>query len=348
MRVFLFVVVFALAACGGSSDDVDAGSGDAGTDDSGVVDAGRGDAGEDGGVIRDPYPHACTYARDLEADGRYDWVSVYELDDEGRVLRDETDSDGDHAVNYVTVFTYDDEGRVLKRELDEDNDGEIDVEYTTEYRDDGQIERTIDYDAAGEMIAGLDYVYDDDGFLIELLGDLAGEDTHGHDSRMTFENDENGCVIASTLDRFNDGQIEESTTRVVDDACRQLELASDRFDDGTVDFLRVVTYDDDGHELTATHTEGGEVTLERTTSWENGLKQEQVDEHGTSRDVITWQYDEAGNLIRIDDDKFDDGMAVSITKLEVDSRGNVLYEFIDDRGDGHPDDMAAYTYDCWE
>jgi hypothetical protein len=351
MRVFPFVVVVAaIVGCGGGSEavEVDAGAGDAGAGDAGATDGGAGDAGADASVSRDPYPHACTYARDNQADGLYDWIAIYDLDAAGNVLRDETDADGDRSVDFVNVMKYDDEGRIVRRELDEDNDGEIDFEYRTEYRDDGQIERTRDYDSAGEMIAGLEYIYDDDGFLIEMAGDLPGEHTHGEDSLMTFENDADGCLIATALDRYADGEVEESTVRENDAACRPLMVDIDRFDDGTVDTVWLSEYDEDGNQVHEKHVDQGITVLERTSTWENGLKVRMVEVHGTSRDVTRYDYDSAGNLVRVENDKFDDGMFIEVTTYELDSRGNVLYSFIDDRGDGHPDDMAAYTYDCWE
>jgi YD repeat-containing protein len=344
MRLFLLVVATALVGCAGSSREVDAGA-----DDASVLDASPHDGGSaDAGMVRDPYPHACTYARDNEADGLYDWVVVYELDDEGRVLREETDTDGDRLVNFVQLKAYDDEGRLVRRELDEDNDGEVDFEYTTEYRDDGQIASTADYDGAGELIAALEYIYDDDGFLIEMFGDLPSEDTHGEDSRMTFENDAEGCLTSSTLDRYADDQIELSTVRESDEACRPLRIAIDLFADGTIDREWRATYDDDGNQLTETRIESDVIVLERDITWEVGRKVRVVDEHGTSRDVIRYDYDRAGNLVRIENDRFDDGIGVEVTTYELDDRGNVLYVLVDDRGDGHPDDMTAYTYDCWQ
>ena len=129
---------------------------------------------------------------------------------------------------------------------------------------------------------------------------------------------------------------------------RQLEVAADQWDDGTVDSVWIKTYDDDGNELTVEQVHADETVLERTNTWENGLLMRQVEVHGTSTDVITYVYDEAGNLLRIEDDKFDDGLALEVTTYQIDHRGNILYEFIDERGDGHPEDMSAYTYDCWD
>lgn len=349
MRVFPFVVVVAaIVGCDGGSEavEVDAGADGGATDGGG--DGGTDPAGADASVVRDPYPHPCTYARDHQADGHYDWIAIYELDAQGRVLRDETDADGDRSVNFVNVMEYDDEGRIVRRELDENNDGEVDFESRTEYRDDGQIERTTDYDGEGEMIAGLEYIYGDDGVLIEMAGDLPGEHTHGEDSRMTFEHDADGCLIATALDRYADGKIEETIERENDGACRPLMVTIDRFDDGTIDLVLQSEYDDDGNQLLERHVDQGMIVLERTITWENGRKVRLVEEHGTSRDVVRYRYDSAGNLERIENDIFDDGMAIEVTTFELDSRGNVLYEFIDDRGDGHPDDMSAYTYDCWE
>jgi hypothetical protein len=64
--------------------------------------------------------------------------------------------------------------------------------------------------------------------------------------------------------------------------------------------------------------------------------------------VTTYHYDEAGNLLRVEDDVFDDGHAIATTTYEIDGRGNVLFELIDSRGVGHPDKLSTFTYDCWE
>jgi len=319
-----------------------------------LADASDGDAGAGDAAVRDPYPHACTYTRDLDADGDDDWAVTYELDDEGRVTRDETDADGDGALDFINVTTYDDEGRQLTRELDEDADGELDVEYTTEYRDDGQPERNVDYDAEGEVISMTDFVYDEDGFLIEMLGVLPATSAHdhgdgaGHASLMTFENDDNGCVIATARDDHQDGVIELSTSREVDEDCNPREIAADDLDDGEVDRVWTTTYDDAGRVLIEKFIERGVMRIRRETTWQGDLKVREVEQRGADTTVKAYAYDDAGNLIRVEADAHDDGVGVETTKYEIDGRGNVLRVTIDDRGDGVTDDISAYTYGCWE
>jgi len=338
MKHFVWVVALALVACAESSSNVDGGE-DAGDD--------AGDSA-DAGVTRDPYPHACTYERDRDADGAHDWVSTYELDGDGRVLREEMDSDGDGDLNFVNVMTYDDEGREILRELDEDADGEPELSYETEYRSDGQIARTVDFHHETE-IASVDYVYDDDGFLIERVGNLPDGHTHGGaGSRTTYENDENGCPVVTTQDDYDDGMIELIMMSEVDEQCRPLEIASDQFGDGEVDWVWSATYDDDGQVLTEKQVEGDTTTFFRETEWDGDLMLRQVETRGTSTDVTEYFYDEAGNLERVMDDPFGDGAAIDMTLYENDARGNALRVLMDDHGDGVVDDIATYSFDCWE
>lgn len=319
-----------------------------------LADAGDRDAGAGDAAVRDPYPHPCTYTRDLDADGDDDWGVSYELDDEGRVTRDETDADGDGTLDFINVTTYDDKGRQLTRELDADADSELDVKYTTEYRDDGQPERNVDYDAEGEVLSMTDYVYDENGYLIEMRGVLPSTSSHdhgdgaGHESLMTFENDDNGCVIATVRDDHHDGMIELSTTSEVDEDCNPLEIKFDDLDDGEVDRVWTTTYDDAGRVLVEKLVERGVMRLRRETAWEGDLKRREVELRGAQTTVTTYAYDAAGNLIRVEADAHDDGVGVETTEYEIDHRGNVLRVTIDDRGDGVLDDISAYTYDCWE
>jgi len=304
--------------------------------------------------VSGPYPHACTYVRDHNADGADDWIVAYELDGEGRVTREETDADGDGSLDFINVTTYDDQGRPLKRELDEDADGELDIEYTTKYRADGQLDRTVDYDADGEVIAMTEYVYDDDGLLIEMVGALPATSSHdhsggsGHDSLMTYEYDENDCVIATVRDDHDDGMIELSTTREVDEDCNPLEIAADDGDDGEVDRLWTTTYDDDGRVVLETFVERGVTRIRRATTWDGDLKLREVEMRGADTTVTTYTYDDAGYLLLVENDVHDDGLGIETTKYENDARGNVLRVTIDDHGDGVIDDVSVYTYACWE
>jgi hypothetical protein len=333
MKHLAWVVALGLVACSSGSDSADGGD-----------DAEQGDAG----VTRDPYPHACTYERDLDADGKHDWRSSYELDEDGRVLREEIDNDGDGDLDFVNLMTYDDEGRQTLRELDEDGDGEADYEYETEYRADGQIARTAD-SHHGVEIASVDFTYDDDGFLLERVGNLADGHTHGEaGSRTTYENDEDGCAIVITQDDYDDGMIELVMTSEVDEDCRPLVIESDQYGDGEVDWVWTASYDDDGHVLTEKQVEGEVMTFFRETEWDGELKLRQVETRGTSTYVTEYFYDDAGNLERVMDDAFDDGFAVDMTLYDNDARGNVLRVVIDDHGDGVVDDVSVYTYDCWE
>lgn len=329
-------------ACAQSTTSVDGGGGDDARD--------GGDAGDgrDAGVTRDPYPHACTYERDRDANGEVDWVSTYELDRDGRVLREEMDGDGDGVLNFINVMSYDDEGREILRELDEDADGETDLRYETEYRSDGQIARTADFHHDTE-IASVDYVYDDDGFLIERIGNLPDGHTHGGEgSRTTYENDDNGCAVVTTQDDYDDGLIELVMITEVDEDCRPLEIASDQFGDGEIDWVWTATYDGSGRVLTERQVEGEKMTFLRQTEWDGDLMLRQVEMRGTSMDVTEYFYDGAGNLERVMDDAFGDGRAIDMTLYENDARGNALRVVMDDHGDGVVDDIAAYTYDCWD
>lgn len=348
MRCVL-AVLGCLVAVGTVACRASGGNADAGEPDGGAVDGGALDAGGDASVVHDPYPHPCTYARDLQADGRYDWISKYELDEDGRVTLDETDADGDNDIDYVTVTTYDEDGRQTRQTLDDDNDGMVDVEHVIEYRADGQPELDVDYDGDGEELRRLEYAYDDDGFLIELFGRIPGGDDHSdHPSRVTMENDDNGCMIARVQDDHDDGVDDVSSVYEVDDDCNRLLEETDRQADGTVDLIGTISYDDEGRPLVEEFVENGMLRLLRTTEYEGGLKMSVTEERASSKDVMTFEYDDAGNLLRVEDDPFDDGMAITVTTYENDGRGNPLYVLIDDRGDGHPDDLAAYTYACWQ
>jgi len=338
-RLWLGLLCIGAVACSGSgSDDADGGA-----------DAGDADGGTDASVVNDPYPHPCTYARDLQADGIYDWISIYELDDEGRVIRDETDADGDQDVDYLTLTTYDEDGRQTRQTLDQDNDGVVDLEHVNDYRSDGQLKSQIDYDGAGEELHRLEYSYDDDGFLIEMFGYLPSADDHiEHPTRVTLENDDNGCMIGRIQDDHDDGVIEVVSEYEVEEDCHVLLEETDRHDDGVIDLVATYEYDEDGHAISEDFVVRDIRKLLRTTTYEGALKMRVVEERAASSDVTTYEYDDVGNLLRIDDDAFDDGMAITTTKYENDARGNPLYVLIDDHGDGHPDDLAAYTYDCWE
>jgi hypothetical protein len=198
-----------------------------------------------------------------------------------------------------------------------------------------------------------DYVYDEDGLLIEMIGALPATSSHdhsvgGHDSVMTFEYDENDCVIATVRDDHDDGMIELATTREVDEDCNPLEIAADDGDDGEVDRLWTTTYDDAGRVHLEKFIERGVLRIRRETEWDGDLKLREVELRGADPTVTTYGYDDAGNLLRVEVDAHDDGLGIETTTYENDTRGNVLRVTIDDHGDGVIDDIAIYTYACWD
>lgn len=107
----------------------------------------------------DDQGHRTHTETDRGADGSVDESATFTFED-GRLVREETDEDGDGTPDSVHVLTYDDQGRLVREEYDDDGNGRTDRVQELSYdegsehparREQGFERRTYEYDEAGHL-----------------------------------------------------------------------------------------------------------------------------------------------------------------------------------------------------
>jgi serralysin len=216
---------------------------------------------------------SATHQRNGSCDA--DYIETFERDDEGRLLLQDNDSDGDGTVDFHEAYSYDENGYVSWHEYYDDppsvpyscdyftNDinGNVLIEdhdygcdestdntYTYEYtfdednnvlvqeRDDGQGETTK-----------LVYTYDEEGnMLTEEYWNSYDEPAY----RDTYTYDENANKLSREEDMGADGTIERMTTWTYDALDDMLTEEIDEGGDGIAEITTTNTYDSYGNQLT--------------------------------------------------------------------------------------------------
>ena len=266
------------------------------------------DTGTATGSDAEPVKPAIKQEKCTDLDGN---VTITDYDIDGKPLKEESFSKNG-SVNSTRVYTYDDEGRLLTNEviytngqsLFEKNEYDEDGNLTGEYRsedggdlilideyiyDSGMLKTEYDYFFSGELYHIYEYEYDGD-LLIKKY-------THSEDGYIyrtwEYEYDDSGKCTKMTDSRY------ESKDITLYNEADQV-ISEEHYYNGEFSFSTEYKYNDYGvTEYIFKDDDGSEKVHTKTYYNDKGKREKEtrLDENGNEIIVITWEYDEQGNMI---------------------------------------------------
>lgn len=285
----------------------------------------------------------------------------------------ERDDGVDGVVDRRTTTTY--EGRLPVRvEFDDDGDGTIDGVWLYEYAD-GVLRREVDGDAP-DGANGIEYLYDESGFLVQLGydddGDAQGDRGHTYTNdatgnilihelyddytaapswRDTHTYDAEGYLLRIDHDRGADDAVDDVITYTWSAEHTDLRVQEDRGLDDVIDDIRHHTFDRDGNLLLEEVDWDGDGVWDRRdehTYVEGRLTRTETDEgaDGVLDAVQIYQYDGQGRRTLA---AYYDGAQSPFSRIYTTytSRGNPLQDETRD-GAGEVLSRTTYDYGCWK
>ena len=267
--------------------------------------------------------------------------------------------------NFSTNYEYDEDGNIILEEIDTNGDGVIDITKTFRYENSLLVEtsnsklnttETLNYDSAQQLIERLTrygdgrtsrerYSYDN-GQVTEFSFD---EDGDGQADRITYYNyDANDQLIETRIDKDGDGSIDIKTTASYFADGKQATHTEDKNNNGVPNLIIAYVYDENGNRKsfnisvdenatpseTSLFTYTGDLVKEffvldsnyrlkfKETYFydsQNRRKEVRKDTNGDGKaDVrVQYKYDENGNRILAAEDHNDDGIADKVWRQSV-------------------------------
>jgi len=273
--------------------------------------------------------------------------ATYTYDEEGQLLRQEADDDGDGAVESVELKFYDEQGFLLRTEETSPS-----VSTVTTYENDTQgqvVRRTVEsnIDTLNEIRS---YQYDQRGNLIRWTSKVPGNTSE--------------LIVESTYDE-NDQVLVQLTLTSLSGAVTQYQRTTFRYDEQGrtvstifvlgdqsgehVDSATTISYEENGTERAATDY-GGDGEPNQLVSRhfdEQGrlLKEEQdFDADGKLDEVSTYVYDQHAEWVRLEVDAQSGGLD-ALTERSFDDEGRLVGYTSDIDGDGTWDDKWTTGYE---
>ena len=269
---------------------------------------------------------------DGDGDEKPEFTYRASLDSERNIISAERHYLPGKASTYRKDWRYkgifDDQGRLLREEVDTDEDGDPDRV------------QSFQYDKKGRLVSAtawntwVRYAYDNEGRLVFRASDQNGDGLHEWSEQTRY--DELGNLVL--WERSRDGKLE---LRWLYSYHSLGELASTQIDnngDGTIDFRRddlidesgkfvcyEVDHDGDGH-VDATCRVTYDADGNRTTKW--------IERNGNKRVVRTNKRAPDGRLLFLEEDSNEDGIIDNRQRYHYDSRGSLVRWEQDTDGDG--------------
>ena len=162
-------------------------------------------------------------------------------------------------------------------------------------------------------------------------------------------------IDTAVFDSRADGTIDLIFTYAYDTDGRVASLRLDSDADGADDAAYTYTYDDQDGIVSTTTDLGADGTIDETTTYINEygdagelirVTADQYDD-GTPDRIELYAYDEAGNVASIREDDRADGVFDSEMTYRYDALGNELFRFDDRDMDGAAERVEACDYSCW-
>lgn len=242
--------------------------------------------------------------------------------------------------SFASNFEYDDQGRVIVEEIDTNGDGVIDITKTFRYENDLLVE------SSNSKLNTIDTLsYDSAQHLVERL-------TRHGDGRVSRESyNYNGDLVTQfSFDRDNDGQPERTITYSYDAGNRLLDTNIDSDGNGSVDIKTTASYYSDGKQATHTEDNNNNGVPDLIIAYvydENGNRKAfniSVDDNATPEETSLFTY--AGDLVK---EFFILDAEYRLKYKEVytyDNQGRRKTVLKDTNGDGATDVRVQYKYDA--
>lgn len=237
-------------------------------------------------------------------------------------------------------YDYDDNGQVLSESTDTDGDGEADIVKTYEYDENGNPVRSEN--ATTGVIETMEY----DGNN-NLISRLSTSESGSSLERYNYNN--NGKISRFELDRDNNGAA-DSVTHYYYDAGRLSSYTIDKDGDNTPDTVARYVYDENGRVATFEEDRDNNGIADLIIAYsydENGQRQSfniEVSPDGFTNAPGLFTYDDHDNVIGYALDKDLDGEYEYVESYTYNSDGQRTSYFRDTDGDGNWDNRIQYFY----
>ena len=133
-------------------------------------------------------------------------------DENGNLLSEMREDYYDYS--YELTYGYDEDGNLLSEEYDWDGDGEVDESYHYEYDADGNVIYE-GYMVDGATVYASSYTYDAEGNMTSALSESDWDDDGVFDQESyTFEYDANGNMVGESYEDSGEVLISMSTTKM--------------------------------------------------------------------------------------------------------------------------------------
>ena len=274
----------------------------------------NGDLGDDGRAILryDVRGNITLVATDIGVDGTVDFYNLYTYNANDQILTDTSDGTAATAEHrYVNYYSYDANGYAVMAEEDSDLDGVTDKRTTYKHTASGYptlIE--FDLNADGTIDKRVVMAYDDNGNLIRIENDDDADGINNYLTTIGYDDDGNWVIIESDFD--GNGSVDIHATAAYDPQGNQVASNYDNDADGNIDLSFIFKYDTNGR-LTSTKRIDGSLNL---------------------ASLVIYTYNAADKLIRIENDRDNDGKWESREDYSYDISGNLLMQEYDDGADG--------------
>ena len=298
-------------------------------------------------------------------------TSVWEYDENGNLVRFESQHDEDEFQNTVEVYTYDSYGNLVGQTTDNEGDGRVDRTHAWHYDNRGslvayqtQCPLNYDFPEASCGFDGHDFSYPGTIHYVYGEGNRLASDRHERD----FDNDGTpDLIISNEYDEFgrdvrnrieDGGDFLEETiiTSEYDSEGRVIRETRDDNANGQLDLVITWTYDDEGRLLRKEGDEGANGTIDfyEFTEYDEfgNVVREGFDENGDGtleHEALFYRsYDADGNEIRIEEDENGDGNINRVVTMEYDERGNMVRRTVDEDMNGTLDYGEVNVYDPYD
>jgi hypothetical protein len=144
-----------------------------------------------------------------------------------------------------------------------------------------------------------------------------------------------------------DGTIDFRKMYTYDDDGTLLFEEWDRHADGTVDSRRSYSYSTDGELLSAEWDRNANGSVDTVSGEEMDEAMNPVDEGARASGTRDYAYDRAGNVRLEEYDPENDGIINARAIYSYDHHGNLLIKEWDDGADGTVEWRGHYVYECW-
>ena len=314
------------------------------------------------------------YSADYDGNGAADNSFEQDYVSSGAFAGQRSDNDGDGRFEYITAYQRDDNLAELLYSVDDDGDGTAERVKRTNYDSFGAMVATETVDAGGVVLGFEQLSYDEQGrllrrelrsgsthFIQHWLVDEAGmrsiyefdEDADGQiDVRSTLAydgNERSDWWVARDNDSNLDGVADSRQTRQLDDQGRILSSINDSDLDGLPDYELQQRFDERGR-LTrqAVDNDGGGFDRITERAYDDSLpgyiQTIDADADGSVDAMTRYTFTDQGALLSREEDSAADGVYERVTRNSFDASGRQVGS--EETVDGVVERLTEHFYDA--